>query len=128
LKLATGTEVLLVYDGIAKEASLGSLTTEYVVIFPLNPARVQKFGSRRVGGPESPYLRKLSKRPYGIAIFEVEWRNNPARFVGQQRVDADGLLAQEVVLDNDFSPWEESSRLLVDFLPLLGAAIFTALE
>src|SRR5208337_3636931 len=49
-------------------------------------------------------------------------REKPARFVWQERVHADGFLAQEVVLDDGVGKWNKLPCLLVDFLPLLRAA------
>ena len=54
-------------------------------------------------------------------LVEVR-REEPARFVRQQGVHADGLLAQEVVLDGGVGQRDELSCLLIDFLPLLRAA------
>src|SRR5271165_6523491 len=54
-------------------------------------------------------------------LVEVS-REKPARFVGQEGIYADGLLAQEVVLDDGVGHREELPCLLVDFLPILRAA------
>jgi hypothetical protein len=76
--------------------------------------RPQRATAQFVGFKES-----LSHNP----SLPVEvYREKPARLVGQERIHADGLLAQEVVLDDGVSHGEEPSCLLVDFLPLLGTA------
>src|SRR5206468_2168477 len=54
-------------------------------------------------------------------LVEV-YRKKPARFLGQERIHANGLLAQEAVLDDGVGQWEEPSCLMVDSLPLLGTA------
>src|SRR4051812_47648317 len=49
-------------------------------------------------------------------------RKKPACFVWQERVHADGLLAQEVALDDSVGQRDELPCLLVDFLTILRAA------
>src|SRR6266567_1214576 len=50
-------------------------------------------------------------------------REKPARFVGQEGVQAHGFLAQEVVLDDGVGNRKKLPCFLVDFLPLLRAAL-----
>jgi hypothetical protein len=51
----------------------------------------------------------------------------PARFVWQQRIYADGLLTQEMLLNDGFRDREELPRLLGNLLPILGAALVDGL-
>jgi len=54
-------------------------------------------------------------------------REKPARFIWQESVHADGLLAQEVVLDDGVGQRKELPGLLVDFLSILRAAFVDGL-
>src|SRR6266567_4619945 len=70
--------------------------------------------------------RQVSKESLGVILpsLLVEiCREKPARFVGQEGVQAHGFLAQEVVLDDGVGNRQELPCLLVDFLPLLRAAL-----
>ena len=55
-------------------------------------------------------------------LFVKVRRKEPAGFVWQQGVDADGCFAEEVIGDDDICYREELLRLPFDFLPLLREA------
>ena len=65
------------------------------------------------------------KESQGVILpshFVEVCREEPARFIWQERVHADSFLAQEVVLDDGVGQRDELLCLPVDFLPLLRAA------
>ena len=82
-------------------------------------------GTRTFQGSGHVQLLACLKESQGVILprFLVEVRREkPARFVRQERVHANGLLAQEMILDDGVGQREELPRLLVDLLPILRAA------
>src|SRR5712692_6921381 len=82
-------------------------------------------GTRTLQGRGHTQLLAGLNKSLGVilpSLLVEVYREKPARFVGQERIHANGLLAQEVVLNDGVSHGEEPSCLLVDFLPLLGTA------
>jgi hypothetical protein len=83
-------------------------------------------GTRTLQGSGHTELLAGLKESLGVilpSLLVEVCREKPARFVGQQRIHANGVLAQEVVLDDGVGHREELPCLLVDFLPLLRAAL-----
>jgi len=71
-------------------------------------------------------LKKSLSVIFPSLLVEVH-RKKPARFLGQERIHANDLLAQEVVFDDGIGDRKEFPCLLVDFLPLLRAALVDGL-